>query len=660
MGNVKVGKECAKKPAKGDNRRMKNAQKGAVPWPRTLLSMLLSALILLLLALYPLATMSAAGFTLVVLLLGYLIYWHLADLVLLRRRALLGYVTVPQSRWRQRLWNSVWVQVLTAMGSFSLALGALSAAAHLSVMEWSVLATSLASFSALQRLLAPFVLRHIEPAHQAQLLLRLAHAINLALLVVALLAIHFWFTEVPDTRHLYAADVATQAYLNASQSAEVALIGWLLGVNSALYALSWHAIQLVAAGAPWWVAVFVWALIAGALALQVSLIWFALLGAHAWIGRYYQGADTSATGGHGGARTRTLWWREHGAWVLLAAVALLFWWGIEYSAQKATLTSAENTRAAPLEQQVPCTQADYAQAEQQVISATENTRLSQQKAVIEQLQRDIAQVVDNAYEPAEQVVDAFLNWNFSLAGQYTQLAYLAKAGFSQEQFNALMAARLNEISAPLLGPAVSNAQQRLDRLFTQRLEQGLAQYYQSLRLVIGSQQTMPNEACFRWQPEPVELPDLLRKSGVGAGFAPGALLMSRALMPGGALVARSGGRRVFAALFTRFAARAGTSGSAATVGSVCGPGCSLLAGALVWLGTDLVINYGDERLNRAAMKEDLLAALYEQRDALKRQLQDDASGQVTQVFVAAQRRQLEQFNLSRELQPPPEASAHLR
>ncbi|RUO34700.1 hypothetical protein [Aliidiomarina soli] len=608
---------------------------------RALISTVSSAVILFLFALYPLATMSAWGFALVAAAASYLVYWHLADVMLLRRRAYLGFVTQTDSHWRQRLWSSVWVQLLTAFASVAVALAALSAAARLSWPEWAVLGASILTFQLIQRLVRPSIERHITSEHSASVLLRLSHLLNMVLVVIAMLAVHLWLTEVPDTRHLSVAEVMAQAYQVESARADVQLIGWLLGINAALYSLFWHAIQLLSLGAAWWLTLAVWLVVMLGIAVQVSFIWLVLLGSYAWLNRFLYVNEHKKT-----------YKRAHLSWLFVVIAAGIGWFALELNSENAQSWFQQNEQARQQSRETvdPCAPERLAAAETAVQGQSERVRSEQEQAALLQIEQDIDRIVDDAYANIGQAADDFLDWNFSLLGQYTQLAYLMRGSFGEQGFNELMAEQINSFVALSQSDAMLEAENSLNAALLRRIEQGARAYQRSLGQELEAEGLGAQRFCLALQPVSVDVPELMQKSGVGAGVAPGLLLMSRALAPGSAVAARSGMRRMFAAIMGRLTARAGTAGSAATVGSVCGPGCSLIAGGLVWLGTDLVINYGDEKLNRDAMREALLLSLHEQRDTLKAQLNNEAAVLVLASFAELEARQLEQFNLYRELQ----------
>ena len=81
-------------------------------------------------------------------------------------------------------------------------------------------------------------------------------------------------------------------------------------------------------------------------------------------------------------------------------------------------------------------------------------------------------------------VDAFLDWNFSLAGQYAQLVYLAGASVSQASFADYLSGKMNGFIREPLTPALLAAQQHLNgnvEVEVQRAGASLSAYFQSIR-----------------------------------------------------------------------------------------------------------------------------------------------------------------------------------
>lgn len=595
---------------------------------------LLSSVVILAMAFYPLSAMSPWGFAAMVLVTSYLIYWHLADIMLLRRRALLGFVVETDSYWRQRLWSSIWIQLLTAFAAVFAALLALAAAEQLSGPEWVVVACSVLTFYLIETALKGSIQRHIRDEHRASMLLRLTHLLNMVLVVCALLAVHFWWTDVPDTRHLGLTQVMVAAYQVESAQARIDLIGWLLGISAAMHSMFWHLIQLLSTQVSWWLTLAIWLVVMTGLAIQVGFIWLVLLGGYAWLQRLWL-PRTAASGSR---------LREQLSWLIAVAVCAGLWLFSEYTRTAVSHRIAQDA-VATADQPVddPCAAPLTAGMQERWREDSSEARYHHEQAAIDELEKQIETIVAQAYESADNMVDAFLDWNFSLTGQYTQLAYLMRGTFSEAGFETLMSERIDRFAQVYLQPGMLSADRQLNHALERVIYTEAHAYTQAIR------QHSAQRFCLELPALQINVPQLVSKSAVGAGVAPGLALMSRALVPGRAVAARSGIRRMFSALFARLSTRAATSSAAAGAGTLCGPGCMLILGGVTWIGTDLLINYGDEKLNREAMREELIAAMQTQQNEFTVQLQQEAAVLVGQVFLELENEQNQRFNLYREL-----------
>ena len=614
-------------------------------WHLKVLHCFFSFAVLLLLALYPISAMGAFSLWLVVLLSSYLIYGYVSQLLLVRRHAYLSLLVQEQSVWKQRLWQSLWAQLGVGIVAVFLALGMLIALAKLTPAEWAVLTLSVVSFHLIQFALQPWVKRHIQTHHQTNVALRMSHLLNLVLLVVALLALHFWITEVPQTSHLAFSDVVYQAYVSEQESAQLQLSGWVLGINAALYESFWYLVQWMTGTLPWWLTLIFWLLIMCALAVQVSLIWLVLLGIYS---RLAVGLGKSPKLSPA-SRARYM------VWAVVVGIGSLGWYVVnsEFSAmpswaplqEESSLSTEHEARSDP------CHESNLSALRADFVRRNRHLRTVHEQQVIEQLHTHIDEVLEHAYGSTGQMtgtdeaINHFLDWNFSLLGQYTQLAYLMRSSFSKVQFEQLMAEKIDDFFSASLEQPLKRAEAQLNHGLVDALQQGASAYQTDV--TVSSTQHTP--WCVTLPPVDLNLSALFHKSGVGAGVAPGLLVMSRALTPGAAVAARTGTRRMIAGIFARFSARAGSSATAATAGSVCGPICMLVLGGATWVGTDLIINYGDERLNRADMFVTLQEDIAAHKEALADTLKVEAEVIVSALFSDLERMQDERFNLSREL-----------
>jgi hypothetical protein len=110
-------------------------------------------------------------------------------------------------------------------------------------------------------------------------------------------------------------------------------------------------------------------------------------------------------------------------------------------------------------------------------------------------------------------------------------------------------------------------------------------------------------------------------------------------------------QRIVAGVVARTGAKAATAGQASGSGALCGPMAWVCIPALVgtaWLATDLALNEVDEALNRTAMREELLSAIDEYKNARKQELVQHYGDIAARVFSDIEQRQGEVFNLYRD------------
>ncbi|WP_126818999.1 hypothetical protein [Aliidiomarina maris] len=614
------------------------------PWFQTGLSWGLCGLWLCLLAYVPLAKLGGFGFAFVWMLSSALIYVHLSRLLLLRRRALIQYVFSPDSPVARLLWRSIVSQLGAAILAVILALGSLIAAAQLAPWEWALLGASVLTLSGWQWVWQQLLSAHIQPVYRRHVILRVAAWCNLGLLSMGLLAGYFWWVEVPATQHLTWLEVVqaqsqTQDFATPDESG-FALIDAVLQASQGLQALVWHLIQWLSQSTPWWLSGSIFILLVLGVMLQVALIWLVLLGIHSLLIRVMQAAHT--TGSEKNAQQLGLARAHVLIGVTVAGLALLLWGYFERQMQTLPERNIAVSQTTPED---PCSPAALQRSQALFGQAAPQLSAEQSAAAMAAIQPIVATHLDRAFSAGEQGIDAFLDWNFSLAGQYTQLVFVAQAQLSDESFETLLQSKLSEFTQTQLAPALRQAERQLATDIQHVLVTQAQQYQAQTQALLPQTQAM----CFDWSDLQFDSQALVRKSAVGAGVVPGLALAARGLAPASAIGVRAGTRRVLAMLSGRMVVRSGATATATTAGTVCGPLCMMVLGGATWLGTDLVLNYADEKLNRDSLREPLVDALAQQRLELELQLLADAERWVHLFFYEMEQAQQQRFNMSREL-----------
>jgi hypothetical protein len=226
---------------------------------------------------------------------------------------------------------------------------------------------------------------------------------------------------------------------------------------------------------------------------------------------------------------------------------------------------------------------------------------------------------------AERNVDAYLDWYFSLGGDWTRFALMFAGDVEsllEVKFNKLVAAD------PRIGSLLAGLQLDQQHLIdvASKARSGLDDLLEQQRLVLDERQC---RVVADGGKDLAALPDYdgLRTrmlasaaSGVVAGAFAGALTaraMRRASM-------QAAGRVLGRAAAKRSVSRLGAAAAGATAGAAVGsvvPGvgtaAGLVAGAAVGLATDVAMLAVEEKLTREDMRRDLLSAVEESLGTLR-------------------------------------------
>jgi hypothetical protein len=589
--------------------------------------------VLALLYWYPLPTMGRGGLAAVLLVLGWLAYQYLEPMRMLRRRALLSHVTLEASWVRQRLWPGYLLRLRQALLALLTAALALLMSAGLAPYEWVVLLASLASFALLLLFVSRRAARHVLPAYRAPLALRVTFWLNLALAATALALLQVFWVEVPDAGGFAPLEMAAAAFDAERARATLPSAGWLLGIGAAGEAMTWQLLQAArpAEGG-------LWTYLAAALAvlgwngLKLGSVWVLLLGVVAWVQRR-QAKSVDAAGDASGDAL------GEGRGFGLSAVALallgLFLFKAAPESAPQWLALDPCTFKAPAERRVAAAQASAGLAVQQ---AEFNTALE------EQLQA----ALDEAFARAEAGVESYLDWNFSLQGQYLQLWYLGRSVTGGEPFEDYMARIMDAHVDDALAPVLDTLGPELEA----ELRAWVAAAYEGQAALVHS--VLERSECLQPELPQFALDASMQKSLVGFGAVGGILATRLGARVGARVMGREAMRRMFTAIVTRFGARAATVTQAGQAGALCGPWAPLCAvgiGAAAWVGTDVVLNEIDEALNRDEMRAEMLAALAVQRAELEAALRAQYLAAASDMFHAFADYQEQVFNPYRGVLP---------
>jgi hypothetical protein len=548
------------------------------------------------------------GLFLLLSLVCWPIWQYRIEYLLFRRRLVLGGVTQSSSRVRRLFWSGTLTKAIQVVVSMCLAWLLLTLATPLSMQHWQLLAADSVFLALLYVPVTRGFSGTINTRHLGAVVRRWPlFLINGLLLTAAFMWLDFAVVGAPDTRQLVWNSLAEQVYLENYRHAGCGLWGVGAGVAAALEALAWHGSQLMIPTLPDMSAkIIAWsffllraatvAWLATALLLGVSI----LMEKHSLKQRGHKRGNTFSR-----------------AFIItIILLALPFF----YAAVK--ISNWIPPEPDETEFITPCRQ--DAQSREQLRAKLDAEVDAERTQAMQAVDDELGQRLDVLFVDIEQGVDDYLDWYFTVLGEYQRLAAVFTADVAatmREQLEKYLFADTDfDVQLGALDRALGDMTSVRFAALTPQLGQELA----SASCEIGTLAVVPLSELDH---------DTLRASvaatsGVGAGIVASKALASKTTA---AVVGKVAAKKTFqsgAALATKTLAKKGSSTllSAGVGTAVCAPTgplailCGVTAGLVTWFTVDKALVELDEVLNREEMRADILAVLEEQKALLGEQL----------------------------------------
>lgn len=603
-------------------------------------------LLLMLAALYffPLTTRNVPGLIGMVLAVSWCLYHYFLPLHLIRRRALLAHLTSDHSVLRRWLWRGVWSRFLLLLWCVVLAASVLLLSHNFSPMEWWILLCCVPVLL----LLLPQALRwsgsEADQYIHLPLALRVAVYLTIVISTLGLIAVQILGEGVPDTRQLSLMQVVSQSWSTALDSTGLPATSWLTGIEAVMSKSVWHLMQQASslseqsAG----LKLAVWLIFLLFVTLRAALMWFVLAGLLSWLLGASRRNDRLLS------ETNAVTHFVSGVSLLVIVSLLLAQPGV--SAFVSRLVD-QSMLALPLPAPDPCARLatlELAQSEERSRNTTNSAYLLWQQDTDRQLDAAFEQT----FAQLEPAVDSYLDWHFSIGGQYLQLGFLLSAMIEKDvdqRFADYISTKIDEHISPVLSPALHQMREEL----LQQFDSDAQAFYVQQAMYLD--ELMASSTCLLPVLPPLTMPELVNKSAVGVGPLVG-LLVSRFAVQGGARVGskvltRSASKRIISASAAKVSAKVAESSGLAGLGVGCGvmaPVCVPVLFVATWLGTDLLINKFDEAINRPQMKADLMAALHEEKQRLQAEYKDLFASAASQLLAEVHNHQDQRFRILRD------------
>lgn len=600
---------------------------GPTPDNRSLWLTGLPCLLLIVLTLYifRLSDLHLPGLALMLVGLSWCLYQYFLPLHLIRRHAMLEHVTSHDSFLRRWLWNGWWSKLVLFIWSLALAITLLIVLNGFSDTQWWLLLASVP----LMLFLVPLGLRLAGSESGARyhfpLALRVAVYLTIVVTALGLITLQLLGEGVQDTRQLTLMQLVSQSWSGATGTAGVREIGWLLGIEAVLDDTVWYLMQQASSlseqsGA---VKLAAWLGFLLFITLQAAVFWFVLAGALSWLMSRAYHQDRLLKGARP-ARTFVT-----GVCMVGAVTYLLTQPGV---VGFINVLADRSIQALPVAVVDPCLR----QLPQELALARANsTRMinASGRELQQQLQAKLDEKLDAAFALAEPAVEQYLDWNFSLAGQYAQLLFLAQAAAEsgldrsstnslqqgiEQRFSSYTGGKIDQYVGTVLAPEL----QQTRTLMQEQFKAGAEQAYLQQALYIEEQLNASD--CLKFELPTLAMPDLVHKSAVGTGPVAGLVVAGIAARGsarvGANVLTRNATKRAVSAGAAKVAAKTAQSSGMSGLGLGCGPLAPVCMPALfigTWIGADLLINEIDESINRPTLRAEMLLALEAEKQRLK-------------------------------------------
>ncbi len=294
-------------------------------------------------------------------------------------------------------------------------------------------------------------------------------------------------------------------------------------------------------------------------------------------------------------------------WVSIAILALV-WGFLEFKAQS-------NIEKAPSAQQP--LKPVYKEVIKHIVTIVDDNHIIQdrlQEAPIERmivrnqsdLNQTIGREVDRFFAPVYGKIDPFLNYHYSVIGEYSELG-LAAGNKLQEAIQRRVLGEDFQKRLVSLGVTIDSCYQEIFRRYADRLGTTL---FKGINLQINA----PLILSFDQQIKDRIVVQKI-KLGAMAGTAIGVKIVGT--------IAAKMGTKMLSKGAVKGGAKIAASGEAAAAGTLCGPLawiCAPIAAGIVWFGSDKVILKIDEKLHRKKLKAELTKLVDAQKEKLKAEL----------------------------------------
>jgi len=546
-------------------------------------------------------------------LLAWPIWLHRTEYRLFHRRLVVAGVMPSCSRLRPMLWKGTFIKAVQTLVALLLAWLLLALVSQMSATHGYALVVD----ALLLALIIQPVTRSLSGPVSAQHRSTVARhwpliLINTAILTGIIVWLDFAIVGTTDTRQMAWHQVAVQAFSAVNDNAGCILWGVSGGVLAAIEALSWHLSMLVIPGLPDVAAQLAgWAFFLLRAATVAYLFTTLLLGIDIFIERRVQRAGDRAAGSTF-SRTFLL--------TILLLAAPFYYAAVKLGElDPASFESSVEDTAQLFNPCIP-NPAIRTRLQTQLDADIETTRVQANNEAATAITRG----VDRIFTDIRAGVDGYLDWYFTVLGEYQRLA----TAFAEDTAVAMR----QQLEQHLF--ADSDFDRQLVLLNRHIIQQSASNFADLPPVLAATVDDAPCEtgpvslAAFKELDRDKFKASIAATSGIGAGIMTSKVLASKTVAAVAGKLTAKASLKGGTALASKALAKKGSSTllSAGAGTLLCAPTgpvailCGITAGAITWLTVDTILVEIDETLNREDMRAGILQVLADQQAILTEQL----------------------------------------
>lgn len=229
---------------------------------------------------------------------------------------------------------------------------------------------------------------------------------------------------------------------------------------------------------------------------------------------------------------------------------------------------------------------------------------------IHDMQHQADHQIELAFSPVYQNIDAFLDFHYSVIGEYTELGAAATGKIAETIKEKLFGREFDRY--------LNKAQQNINKTYIQNLQAHIEQIH--IKATGDIDKTLNAKIL---QDLNADITQRFTQQKIKLGAFVGTAAAIKIISIISAKIAAKAASKIAVKTASKSTAKVASAGTAAAAGTLCGPFawiCSPLAATAAWFGTDALIITGDEYLNREDFKHEIIMMIDAQKAILKKRI----------------------------------------